>query len=631
MSWEARLCVLGIVVLTILLISAVDITENPGFTNLVAVAKPIANGLQYLLGRAAFVLPTALLLLAVARKWQGHYLRRRRVTIRILSLAILTVLLWEGIGSIFYPSASCGGVIGSSYFSYLQRSNGKWFGGLLSWGGVFLGLMVTVLEPKRRQKALKALSQALEGLHSSAWRAITSILSRVKVNRQTKGVSGGGQVIPGQIRLAGPMYPQAAAVPNELGDWSPGRWRHTSNSGGLAPFTNKDQRPSPEGSGVRFEPNPLFPKDRPLELDILEYECDSGRTIFSEDETDDIQLLIADVIEDTTGFRILPARNGISFGLTTIDFRYTLARRQRKSVETMRHIQSDLELALGRSPVRVVFDRDIRVIVPLRSEERKFVSIRKLIEEVGVPEDGSVNGLLGRTNSGHPFALDFRQDPHCLIAGATGSGKSVGLKSLVFGFGFRYSPDQVQLVIADHKRELTQFQGLPHLWRDIVTTNSEFQHLLLDLQDELERRKSIVDLADRTQFPLLAVIIDEFHGFGCSDQLMGLVAEARSFGVHFILATQHPTADVISTTVKANLVTRIAFRVANESASRLVLDEPGASKLLGQGDCLVRTVNGVQRVQAAWVSSSETGEDSDILRLQNYLREGPQQEVCNAN
>ena len=164
-----------------------------------------------------------------------------------------------------------------------------------------------------------------------------------------------------------------------------------------------------------------------------------------------------------------------------------------------------------------------------------------------------------------------------------------------------------------------------------MTTNSEFQHLLLDLQDELERRKSIVDLADRTQFPLLAVIIDEFHGFGCSDQLMGLVAEARSFGVHFILATQHPTADVISTTVKANLVTRIAFRVANESASRLVLDEPGASKLLGQGDCLVRTVNGVQRVQAAWVSSSETGEDSDILRLQNYLREGPQQEVCNAN
>lgn len=630
MGWGARLCLLGTVFAATLLISEVDVSENPGFSNLLLVVEPVANGLEYLLGRAAFVLPTALLLLAVSRKWYGHYLKRRRVTIRIVSLAVLAVLLWEGVGSHFYPPATCGGLIGSSYFSYLQKSHGWGFGGSLAWGGILLGLAMTAVDSKRRQRVTTGMTRALMGLLRSAKGVTTTFLRRVSENRRANAAHGGRQESSRQRGSGDPVVPLPAGGSSNLGDWSPSLFRQSLTSGSIVPLPSGNYGPGPETGEVNFKPNSLFPNSRPLDLDILEDECDSDPMDFSEEEAESYQQVIADVVEDTTGFRILPARNGFSHGLTTLEFRFALARRQRRSVEAMRHIQSDLELALGRKPVRVVFDQDIRVIVPLRRSERRLVPIRRLIEEAGVPGDGSVNGLLGRTNTGHPFTIDFRQDPHCLVAGSTGSGKSVGLKSLIFGFVFRYSSTQVRLVIADHKCELTQFRGLPHLWRDIVTTKSSFQRLLADLRDELERRKSIEDPADLAQLPLLAVIIDEFHGFGCSEQLMGLVAEARSFGIHFVLATQHPTADVISTTVKANLLTRIAFRVANESASRLVLDEPGASKLLGKGDCLIRTVNGVQRVQAAWVSSAEEGQDSDIVRLQKYLREGPRQEVSDA-
>ena len=495
-------------------------------------------------------------------------------------------------------------------------------------------MSMTVLGPNHRQYVLKTMARAFIGLLRSLvglTRAITSYIGRTAARDQIGVATGCVQIVPGQNFLADRMSPLAADAPNRLGDWSPSRWRNSHSAGGLALLPNMKLGPETEPKRLSYDPNPLFPMDRPLEIEILEDDHCSDRSLFSSDESFSFQQVIADVVEDTTGFRILPAREGILYGLTRIEFRYELARRQRKSVESLRRIQSDLELALGRSPVHVVFDHDIRVIVPLQSREREFVLIRRLIEEAEIPEDGSVTGLLGRTNSGHPFALDFRQDPHCLFAGATGSGKSVALMSLVFGLVFRYSPDQVRLVIADHKCELTLFRGLPHLWCDIVITKADYQRLLLDLQDELKRRKSIKDPADRARLPLLAVIIDEFHGFGCSDQLMSLVAEARSFRIHFVLATQHPTADVISTTVKANLVTRIAFRVANESASRLVLDEPGASKLLGKGDCLARTVDGVYRIQAAWVTTDERGDDSDIIRLQKYLHDGPRQEVGNAD
>ncbi|MCA9198940.1 MAG: hypothetical protein KDA87_15435 [Planctomycetales bacterium] len=318
---------------------------------------------------------------------------------------------------------------------------------------------------------------------------------------------------------------------------------------------------------------------------------------------------------------LIPSKNNaILQGLSTVVFNFYTPKKQSVHVSRLQNIKKDLGLALCRQPVDVIIGEEIKVVVPLNSSERTFVPIKPLLlETYDKNETNSVNGLIGRKDNGEPFTIDFNNDPHWLVAGTTGSGKSMCLTTIIFGIIFRYSPNKVKLCIADYKQEFRHFENLPHLFHPVAYSQSDYQYLLEALQQELTRRKNNSNAKRWRNQDKIIVIIDEFHGFGSSDELMSLVAECRAFGIHFIISTQHPLAKVIDTTIKANLPTRICFKVSDSSASRLILGQSGATNLLGKGDCWVRTMSSIDRIQAGLVTTDVDDENSDITKLINHL------------
>jgi S-DNA-T family DNA segregation ATPase FtsK/SpoIIIE len=255
--------------------------------------------------------------------------------------------------------------------------------------------------------------------------------------------------------------------------------------------------------------------------------------------------------------------------------------------------------------------------------ERRFVPIKTLLADTMAVAGRAITYLIGRQQDGTPFELDVREARHMLVGGGTGGGKSVLLHSIIFGIIFRYCASEVRLALADNKAiEFAQYRGMPHLWQDVVTTPEGFATLVGNLADELERRKRETVRTGRVDYPVIITIVDEFSGYD-SDRLVRLIAEARAFNMFFVLATQHPTAEVVSTSIKANLMTGIAFRTRSGDGSRLVVGTSDATKLKTRGDCLVQA-SSLTRIQAGWVTGPRDRQVSDIGNLIEYVQRGRQ-------
>jgi DNA segregation ATPase FtsK/SpoIIIE, S-DNA-T family len=230
--------------------------------------------------------------------------------------------------------------------------------------------------------------------------------------------------------------------------------------------------------------------------------------------------------------------------------------------------------------------------------------------------------------------------PHLLVAGATGSGKSVGLSVMLLSLLCRRTPSELRLLMVDPKVvELAPFDGIPHMLRPVVTDMAEAGQALQWAASEMDRRfqafaavgvKSLASynatMARRggEKLPSIVIVVEEYadlvmqQGKEITEVVTRLAQKARAAGMHLILATQRPSADVITGLIKANVPTRIAFRVAQGVDSRIVLDEQGAEHLLGKGDMLVKMggVSETQRVQCPWVSEEEVAAVTNFLRVQ---------------
>ena len=215
---------------------------------------------------------------------------------------------------------------------------------------------------------------------------------------------------------------------------------------------------------------------------------------------------------------------------------------------------------------------------------------------------------LGKDIAGTAQVADLCKMPHLLIAGSTGSGKSVCVNSIIISFLFRSGPEDVKLILIDPKVvELAEYNGIPHLLMPVVTEPRKAAGALSASVAEMERRyklfaennvreiKAYNKLAAQTgmeHLPYIAIVIDELAGFddGCRRRGRGLHlpyrAKARAAGIHLIVATQRPSVDVITGLIKANIPSRIAFAVSSQIDSRTILDSGGAEKLLGNGDML---------------------------------------------
>lgn len=296
-------------------------------------------------------------------------------------------------------------------------------------------------------------------------------------------------------------------------------------------------------------------------------------------------------------------------------------------------LQNDLALALAAPTGQIRIEAPIpgRSLVGVEIPNRKpeFVTLKKMLESEQMKKSKSVLTVgLGLDVSGTSVVADIRKMPHVLIAGATGSGKSVCINSFLATILFRASPNEVKFILVDPKRvELTVYNGIPHLLTPVIVEPEKVVSALKWTISQMEKRYKMFaevgvrniegynELSGFQALPYIMIIIDEladiilFAPSEVEDSITRLAQMARATGIHLVLATQRPSVDVLTGLIKANVPCRISFNVTSMVDSRVIIDMPGAEKLLGRGDMLYIPPEQAKptRIQGTFVSDPEIG------------------------
>lgn len=359
-----------------------------------------------------------------------------------------------------------------------------------------------------------------------------------------------------------------------------------------------------------YEPLPLPLNDAPLSIDAISLVVDKQNPeepTAREQQVDaavlaDLEAAIKRTAKDVVKVQLERSKDPI-IGMSTIRFEFSKTTRD-VSVKKLEALPEDIGLATQRESVRISVSPSILVELSLNDNERQFAPIVPLLQEVqDVNQNAPPSYLIGRTQDRKPFDLDAEHSVHVLVAGTSGGGKSVLLHSIIWGLIFRYPPSKVRLAFYDHKAvEFSRYQGLPHLWQNIVTNQGGFYRMLENVKLELAQRKQILKSNPDASFSWLIIVMDEFRGL-TNDDFVNIVSEARAFQIRFILGTQRADKESVDTRIKGNLITNIALKTRNHTDSHMILGSSDAQHLLLKGDCIVRCGNGdEERVQAGWVN-----------------------------
>jgi DNA segregation ATPase FtsK/SpoIIIE, S-DNA-T family len=307
-------------------------------------------------------------------------------------------------------------------------------------------------------------------------------------------------------------------------------------------------------------------------------------------------------------------------------------------VSRIEALADDLAMALAARSIRIeapIPGKDV-VGIEIPNSTSEVVGFKPLIDEsVMLDSTSPLTFALGRDVSGKAYAVDLAKMPHLLIAGATGSGKSVCVNALITSLLMRARPDEVRMILVDLKRvELAPYNGLPHLLQHVIVEPGEAKAVLNWAVREMEDRYKVLaahgvrniaafnarpeaeaDEAGAERMPYIVLIIDELadlimrEGRKVEDPVVKIAQKARAVGIHLVLATQRPSVNVVTGLIKANVPSRIAFAMASMVDSRTVLDAPGAEDLIGRGDMLYQPVDLPRpvRMQGVFVSDREVG------------------------
>ncbi len=325
-----------------------------------------------------------------------------------------------------------------------------------------------------------------------------------------------------------------------------------------------------------------------------------------------------------------------SIGPTVTQF--TLRPSQGIKISRIVALQNDLALALAAHPLRLEAPIPGKSLVGIEVPNTKVatVTLRDVMETKAFTKEATGLSIpLGKDVSGNVYTIDLAKMPHLLVAGSTGSGKSVCLNTLIVSLLYQNGPDELKLILVDPKRvELTMFAGIPHLLVPPIINADDTINALKWTVREMERRLDVLskigarnidgyNAKSEEKMPKIVVIIDELadlmttSGREVESTIVRIAQMARAVGIHLVLATQRPSVDVITGLIKANVPGRIAFAVASQTDSRTILDMAGAEKLLGRGDMLFTCaeVAKPKRIQGAYASSEE------IERVVAFLRQ----------
>ncbi|MBP6217738.1 MAG: DNA translocase FtsK 4TM domain-containing protein [Oligoflexales bacterium] len=320
--------------------------------------------------------------------------------------------------------------------------------------------------------------------------------------------------------------------------------------------------------------------------------------------------------------------------LTVFEFQPAAGVKQSKIMQ----LSDDLALALHVGSIMMSPMTDKRAIgIQVPNKKREAVSLGDLFSSpVFTQASSPLTYAIGKSLSGEILCEDLLNMPHLLIAGTTGSGKSVGINALICSLLVKTSPKHLKLILIDPKiLELSIYKGVPHLLRPVITDRDEATEALYWAVDEMDRRYKVMESeqvrniqaynqkkGDKLYLPYIVIVIDELADLilGASKEfestVQKLAQKARACGIHLVLATQRPSVDVVTGVIKANFPTRISFQVASRHDSRTIFDQSGAEKLLGKGDLLYLKpgMQKIIRAQGAFVSEDEI--HALVLKLQ---------------
>jgi len=316
-------------------------------------------------------------------------------------------------------------------------------------------------------------------------------------------------------------------------------------------------------------------------------------------------------------------------------------------------LADDLALALKALSIRIVAPVPGKAVIGIEvpNPKRQVVALREILADAAYQNSASrLTIALGKDIMGAPVVTDLGKMPHLLIAGATGSGKSVGLNAMILSILFKATPEEVRFLMIDPKRiELSTYEGIPHLLHPVVVNPKEATTALHWTVAEMERRYALLsELSVRNiegynqkaktrkpgageegeplprNLPYIVVVIDELADLmlvssrDTEEYLIRLAQKARASGIHLLVATQRPSVDVITGLIKANFPTRISYQVSSKADSRVILDTVGAERLLGMGDLLFIPpgTSRLKRIHGAYVSEDEVMRVVDFLKAQ---------------
>jgi len=334
-------------------------------------------------------------------------------------------------------------------------------------------------------------------------------------------------------------------------------------------------------------------------------------------------------------------------------------------VSKILNLQDDLAMALKAQTIRIqapIPGKDV-VGIEVPNESFQTIYMREVLEsELFQKASSPLTMILGKDIVGNPFITDLKKLPHLLIAGTTGSGKSVGLNSMILSLLYKNSPDTLKLIMIDPKMiEFSIYNDIPHLLTPVITKPMEAINALANMVQEMERRyvlmadsktKNIENYNKKAKnssfeaFPYIVIIIDELadlmmtSGKEVEISIARIAQKARACGIHLIVATQRPSVDVVTGLIKANLPSRISYKVGQKVDSKIILDSMGAESLLGRGDMLFTPpgMSGLVRLHAPWSDEKEIEEVAEFLKCQreaNYdvsiLKEKAEDGFSNSN
>jgi len=403
---------------------------------------------------------------------------------------------------------------------------------------------------------------------------------------------------------------------------------------------NKETAPPKKAAEENLaEPHTKFDDFILPPLDILQFLARVKSQRLNKDITDNVKILEETLDNFGVKARVTQVSRGPSIT------RYEIQPPPGIKVSRIVNLADDIALSLAAPQVRIEapIPGKAAVGIEVPNEEIATVSLREVLETPLFRDSASkLTIALGKDIAGNPIVADLAKMPHLLIAGATGSGKSVCMNAIITSILFKAKPDEVKLLMIDPKVvELSNFNGIPHLISPVVTDTKKAATSLRWVVHEMENRYELfaaLGVKDITRYnqvgrpentgenfpllPYIVVLIDELADLmmvapaDVEDAICRLAQMARAAGIHLVVATQRPSVDVITGVIKANIPSRIAFAVSSQTDSRTILDMGGAERLLGRGDMLFYPTGMAKplRVQGVFVS------DQDVEKLVNYLK-----------